>query len=231
MVKRNFLLGRDHLISICCDIFWKPISSIMGNGCRSRAIISVIYEQCKQMVFWIFGFFPKTSCKLSCYILLRENPLIPGKGMGWLRIWLCTWKPGHAANLQKAKKLFFFFISPTASSNHNHRPHCKPRKEKARYLVWKVKMSHFAMVIRLSIFSPQDLCDSQGTLLAWQELITALIKVTFQTKAKRQTSVLYEAPEKLGGFTWSLNRILKNTVHFKRSMLGSFKWEARWAGP
>lgn len=109
MVKRNFLLGRDCLISICCDIFWKPISSIMGNGCRSRAIISVIYEQCKQMVFWIFGFFPKTSCKLSCCILLHEKPLIPGKGMGWLRIWLCTWKPGHAANLQKAKKLFFFF--------------------------------------------------------------------------------------------------------------------------
>lgn len=59
-------------------------------------------------------------------------------------------------------------------------------------------MSHFAMVIRLSIFSPQDLCDSQGTLLAWQELITALVKVTFQTKAERQTSLLCEAPAKLG---------------------------------
>lgn len=95
MVRRNFLLGRDHLISICCDIFWKPISSIMGNGCRSRAIISVIYEQCKQMVFWIFGLFPKTSCKLSCCILLHGKPVLPGKGLGWLWIWLCTWKQGQ----------------------------------------------------------------------------------------------------------------------------------------
>ena len=88
----------------------------------------------------------------------------------------------------------YFFIFPTASSNHNYRPSCDrplpPKKrERAKYLVWKVKMSHFAMVIRLSIFSPQDLCDSQGTLLVWQELITALIKVTFQTKAKRQTGL------------------------------------------
>lgn len=94
--------------------------------------------------------------------------------------------------LKKANELFFFFHTHTASSNHNYRPSCvslkKKERERAKYLVWKVKMSHFAMVIRLSIFSPQDLCDSQGTLLVWQELITALTKVTFQTKAKRQTS-------------------------------------------
>lgn len=191
MVKRNFLLGTDHLISICCDIFWKPISSIMGNGCRSRAIISLIYEQCKQMVFCISGLFPKTSCKLSCCILLSEKLLLPGKGLGWLRIWLCTWKQKQKMVFKKANELFFFFF-PTASSNHNYRPSCvslKKKRERAKYLVWKVKMSHFAMVIRLSIFSPQDLCDSQGTLLVWQELITALTKVTFQTKAKRQTSL------------------------------------------
>lgn len=72
-------------------------------------------------------------------------------------------------------------------------------------------MSHFAVVIRLSIFSPQDLCDLQGTLLAWQELITALIKVTFQTKVKKQTSLWYEAPEKLEDTARTLNRILENT--------------------
>lgn len=55
-------------------------------------------------------------------------------------------------------------------------------------MAWASRLSHFAVVIRLSIFSPQDLCDSQGTLLAWQELITAEAKVTFPTKAKRQTS-------------------------------------------
>ena len=195
MVKRNFLLGTDHLISICCDIFWKPISSIMGNGCRSRAIISLIYEQCKQMVFWISGLFPKTSCKLSCCILLTEKLLLSGKGLGWLRIWLCTWKQKQKMVFKKANELFFFFIFPTASSNCNYRPSCvslkkkKRERERAKYLVWKVKMSHFAIIIRLSTFSPQDLCDSQGTLLVWQELITALTKVTFQTKAKRQTSL------------------------------------------
>lgn len=73
-------------------------------------------------------------------------------------------------------------------------------------------MSHFATVIRLSIFSPQDLCESQGTLLAWQELITALTKVTFQTKAKRQTSLLCEVPEKSGGLTRNPNSILKKTI-------------------
>lgn len=131
MVKRNFLLGRDHLISICCDIFWKPISSVMGNGCRSRAIISVIYEQCKQMVFWIFGLFPKTLCKLSCCISLHEKPLLPGKGKGWLRIWLCTWKQGQkiAANLKKTKELYF--IVPIASSSHTYRPSCVSQKETA----------------------------------------------------------------------------------------------------
>ena len=108
MVKRNFLLGTDHLISIRCDIFWKPISSIMGNGCRSRAIISLIYEQCKQMVFWISGLFPKTSCKLSCCILLSEKLLLPGKGLGWLRIWLCTWKQKQKMVFKKANELFFF---------------------------------------------------------------------------------------------------------------------------
>lgn len=159
MVKRNFLLGRDHLISICCDIFWKPISSIMGNGCRSRAIISVIYEQCKQMVFWISGLFPKTSCKLSCCISLSEKLLLPGKGLGWLRIWLCTWNQKQKSVAKESQWTIFFFIFPTASSNHNYRPSCvsplPPKKrERAKYLVWKVKMSHFAMVIRLSIFSP-----------------------------------------------------------------------------
>lgn len=106
------------------------------------------------------------------------------------------------------------FTSPTAGSNHNSQAYsyCKPKRGKARYLVWKVKMSHFAMVIRLSIFSPQDLCDSQGTLLSWQELIIALIKVTFLTKAQRQTSPLCEAPEKLGGLASFLNSTLGNTV-------------------
>jgi hypothetical protein len=89
---------------------------------------------------------------------------------------------------------------------------CHPKRESARYLVCKVKMSHFAMVIRLSIFSPQDLCDSQGTLLAWQELITTLRKVTFQTKAKRQTSLLCEAPGRLGGLARMLNRTLGNNI-------------------
>ena len=109
MVKRNFLLGRDHLISICCDIFWKPISSIMGNGCRSRAIISVIYEQCKQMVFWISGLFPKTSCKLSCCISLSEKLLLPGKGLGWLRIWLCTWNQKQKSVAKESQWTIFLF--------------------------------------------------------------------------------------------------------------------------
>ena len=131
MVKRNFLLGTDHLISICCDIFWKPISSIMGNGCRSRAIISLIYEQCKQMVFWISGLFPKTSCKLSCCILLSEKLLLPGKGLGWLRIWLCIWKQKQKMVFKKANELFFF-IFPTASSNHDYRPSCVSLKKKKK---------------------------------------------------------------------------------------------------
>lgn len=130
MVKRNFLLGRDHLILICCDIFWKPISSIIGNGCRSRAIITVIYEQCKQMVSWIFGLFPKSSCKLSHCISLHEKPLLPGKGMGWLRIWLCTWKQKQKMLLTSRKPMNYFFIFPTARSNHNYRPSCVSQKKR-----------------------------------------------------------------------------------------------------
>lgn len=76
-------------------------------------------------------------------------------------------------------------------------------------------MSHFAVVIGLSIFSPQDWCESQGTLLAWQELITALIKVTFQTEAKRQTSLSCEAPGKLG-LARILSRIWKILSDLKR---------------
>lgn len=118
MVKRNFLLGRDHLISICSDIFWKPISSIMGNGCRSRAIISVIYEQCKQMVFWIFGLLPKTSCKLSCCILLHEKPRLPGEGWADSESAFELESRVQDATQHKMRGLFYFNFLPLAAIIH-----------------------------------------------------------------------------------------------------------------
>lgn len=108
MVRRNFLLGRGPLISICSDIFWKPISSIMGNGFRSRAIISVIYEQCKQMVFWILGLLPKTSCKLSCCILLHKKPLLPGEEWSDKEHAFVLENKGQDAAWHKMRELFYF---------------------------------------------------------------------------------------------------------------------------
>lgn len=151
-----------------------------------------------------------------------KNSRFQVKNEGWLHLW--TWtqsdRRGFWPSGSRRNSLLFLLQLAAVRTKDQAMP---AKKEWASYLAWKVKLPHFAMIIRLSIFSPQDLCDSRGTLLAWQELITVLIKVTFQIKAQKGKLLMCSTPEGLGG-GWLGLYVEKNVFG---SQLGCFQWKTQ----